>query len=39
LLHDAFEQFHAFATDATDNKAFLAKGKLRMPVLASVDGI
>ena len=33
-IHDAFEQFHAFSTDATDNKAFLAKGKLKMPVLA-----
>jgi pimeloyl-ACP methyl ester carboxylesterase len=33
-MHDAFEQFHAFATDATDNQALLAKGKLQMPVLA-----
>jgi len=33
-MHDAFEQFHAFSTDATDNKALLAKGKLQMPVLA-----
>ena len=33
-MHDAFEQFHAFYTDATDNKALLAKGKLKMPVLA-----
>jgi pimeloyl-ACP methyl ester carboxylesterase len=34
-MHDAFEQFHAFTTDATDNKALLAKGgKLKMPVLA-----
>ena len=33
-MHDAFEQFHAFGTDATDNKALLAKGKLKMPVLA-----
>ena len=33
-MHDAFEQFHAFGTDATDNKALLAKGKLQMPVLA-----
>jgi pimeloyl-ACP methyl ester carboxylesterase len=33
-MHDAFEQFHAFYTDATDNKAMLAKGKLQMPVLA-----
>jgi pimeloyl-ACP methyl ester carboxylesterase len=29
-----FEQFKAFDQDATDNKAFLAKGKLTMPVLA-----
>lgn len=33
-MHDAFEQFKAFTTDATDNKALLAKGKLNMPVLA-----
>jgi pimeloyl-ACP methyl ester carboxylesterase len=33
-MHDAFEQFHAFSTDATDNKALLAKGKLKMPILA-----
>jgi len=34
-IHDAFEQFHMFSTDATDNKALLAKnGKLKMPVLA-----
>jgi len=33
-IHDAFEQFKAFTTDATDNKALLAKGKLKMPVLA-----
>ena len=33
-MHDAFEQFHAFTTDAADNKALLAKGKLKMPVLA-----
>jgi len=33
-IHDAFEQFHAFSTDATDNRALLAKGKLKMPVLA-----
>jgi pimeloyl-ACP methyl ester carboxylesterase len=33
-IHDAFEQFHAFTTDAADNKALLAKGKLKMPVLA-----
>jgi pimeloyl-ACP methyl ester carboxylesterase len=33
-MHDAFEQFHMFSTDATDNKALLANGKLKMPVLA-----
>jgi pimeloyl-ACP methyl ester carboxylesterase len=33
-IHDAFEQFHAFNTDAADNKALLAQGKLKMPVLA-----
>ncbi len=33
-MHSAFNQFAAFAQDATDNKAFLAKGKLTMPVLA-----
>jgi pimeloyl-ACP methyl ester carboxylesterase len=34
-MHDAFEQFGAFAQDAADNKALLASnGKLPMPVLA-----
>src|SRR6267378_4452014 len=33
-MHDAFEQFGAFAQDAIDNKALLAAGKLTMPVLA-----
>jgi pimeloyl-ACP methyl ester carboxylesterase len=34
-MHDAFEQFGAFAQDAVDNKAMLAsKGKVSMPVLA-----
>jgi pimeloyl-ACP methyl ester carboxylesterase len=34
-MHDAFEQFGAFAQDAADNKALLAaNGKLSMPVLA-----
>jgi pimeloyl-ACP methyl ester carboxylesterase len=34
-MHDAFEQFGAFAQDAVDNKALLAKtGKLDVPVLA-----
>ena len=33
-IHDAFEQFVAFPQDGIDNRAFLAKGKLTMPVLA-----
>jgi pimeloyl-ACP methyl ester carboxylesterase len=33
-MHSAFEQFAAFTQDAIDNKAFAAKGKLGMPVLA-----
>jgi pimeloyl-ACP methyl ester carboxylesterase len=33
-MHAGFEQFHAFDQDAIDNKAFLAEGKLGMPVLA-----
>jgi pimeloyl-ACP methyl ester carboxylesterase len=33
-MHSAFEQFAAFTQDAVDNKAFAAKGKLGMPVLA-----
>ncbi|HUI59968.1 MAG TPA: alpha/beta hydrolase [Steroidobacteraceae bacterium] len=33
-IHDAFEQFVAFPQDGVDNQAFLAKGKLTMPVLA-----
>jgi len=33
-MHAGFEQFKAFDQDAADNKAFLAKGKLAMPVLA-----
>src|SRR5258707_829841 len=33
-MHDAFEQFGAFAQDAVDNKALLAAGKLNMPILA-----
>jgi len=33
-MHAAFDQFAAFAQDAIDNKAFAAKGKLTMPVLA-----
>jgi len=35
-MHDAFEQFGAFAQDAVDNKAMQAsKGKVSMPVLAA----
>ncbi|HWF76767.1 MAG TPA: alpha/beta hydrolase [Caulobacteraceae bacterium] len=33
-IHSAFETFAAFPRDAVDNQAFLAKGKLGMPVLA-----
>lgn len=33
-IHDAFEQFVAFPQDGIDNEAFLAKGKLTIPVLA-----
>jgi pimeloyl-ACP methyl ester carboxylesterase len=33
-MHSAFNQFAAFTQDAIDNKAFVAKGKLAMPVLA-----
>ncbi len=33
-IHDAFAQFAAFRQDAVDNQAFLAEGKLAMPVLA-----
>jgi pimeloyl-ACP methyl ester carboxylesterase len=33
-MHSAFNQFAAFQQDAIDNKAFFAKGKLTMPVLA-----
>src|SRR3954469_20153145 len=33
-MHSGFEQFKAFDQDAIDNKAFLAKGPLPMPVLA-----
>ncbi len=33
-MHAAFKQFAAFTQDAVDNKAFAAKGKLTMPVLA-----
>jgi pimeloyl-ACP methyl ester carboxylesterase len=33
-IHDAFEQFAAFDKDGIDNRAFLAQGKLTIPVLA-----
>ncbi|MBF5042047.1 alpha/beta hydrolase [Aggregicoccus sp. 17bor-14] len=33
-MHSGFAQFAAFDQDAKDNKAFLAAGKLNMPVLA-----
>jgi pimeloyl-ACP methyl ester carboxylesterase len=33
-MHSAFNQFAAFTQDAIDNKAFAAKGKLTIPVLA-----
>jgi pimeloyl-ACP methyl ester carboxylesterase len=33
-MHDALEQFVAFLQDGIDNRAFLAKGKLMMPVFA-----
>jgi pimeloyl-ACP methyl ester carboxylesterase len=33
-MHAGFNQFAAFDQDAIDNKAFVAKGKLGMPVLA-----
>jgi pimeloyl-ACP methyl ester carboxylesterase/quercetin dioxygenase-like cupin family protein len=33
-MHSAFEQFAAFTRDSSDNKAFVANGKLTMPVLA-----
>ena len=37
-MHAGFEQFKAFDQDASDNKAFVAKGKLTMPVLAVGGG-
>jgi pimeloyl-ACP methyl ester carboxylesterase len=33
-MHAGFEQFKAFDQDAADNRAFVAKGPLTMPVLA-----
>jgi pimeloyl-ACP methyl ester carboxylesterase len=37
-MHAGFAQFAAFDQDAIDNKAFLAAGKLTMPVLAVGGG-
>jgi len=37
-MHAGFSQFAAFDQDATDNKVFLANGKLTMPVLAIGGG-
>ena len=34
LMHSAFNQFAAFSQDAIDNKDFVAKGKLAIPILA-----
>ena len=33
-MHAGFAQFAAFDQDAIDNRAFLAEGRLTMPVLA-----
>ena len=33
-MHASFNQFAAFDQDAIDNRDFVAKGKLTMPVLA-----
>lgn len=33
-MHSGFEQFHAFDQDALDNKTFVARGPLTMPILA-----
>jgi pimeloyl-ACP methyl ester carboxylesterase len=33
-MHDSFEQFVAFPQDGVDNRAFLAAGKLTIPVYA-----
>ena len=33
-MHSAFEQFKAFDQDAVDNRSFLARGRLSMPILA-----
>ena len=34
VMHDGFEQFHAFDQDVIDNHEFLTHGPLTMPVLA-----
>ena len=33
-MHSGFAQFAAFDQDAIDNRAFLAQGRLKMPILA-----
>lgn len=33
-MHSSFEQFKAFDQDAVDNRSFLARGRLSMPILA-----
>jgi pimeloyl-ACP methyl ester carboxylesterase len=33
-MHSGFAQFAAFDQDAADNRAFLAQGRLKMPILA-----
>src|SRR5205823_779259 len=33
-MHSAFEQFKAFDQDAADNRSFLTRGRLSMPILA-----
>jgi len=33
-MRASFAQFRAFSQDAIDNRTFLARGKLQMPVLA-----
>src|SRR5262245_21933384 len=33
-MHSGFAQFAAFDQDAVDNKAFLARGRLKLPILA-----
>jgi pimeloyl-ACP methyl ester carboxylesterase len=37
-MHSGFAQFAAFDQDAVDNRAFLASGRLKMPVLAVGGG-